>query len=63
MYVSILSIGLHISMREISQYTMFQLYDSLERFSLQTNFDLDIRTRLAGGKPDGSPENWMKSIH
>ena len=63
MYVSVLSIGLHLSIREISQYTMFQLYDSLERFSLQTNFDLDIRTRLAGGKPDGSPENWMKSIH
>ncbi len=62
-YVSILSIGLHLSMREISQYTMFQLYDSLERFSLNTNFDLDIRTRLAGGKPDGQPENWMKSIH
>ena len=63
MYVSILSIGLHLSMREINQYTMFQLYDSLERFSLNTNFDLDIKTRLAGGKPDGQPENWMKSIH
>lgn len=63
MYLSILSIGLHISMLELSKYTMFQLYDSLERFSLYTNFDLDVRTRLAGGKPDGSPENWMKSIH
>lgn len=63
MYLSILSIGLHISMLELNKYTMFQLYDSLERFSLYTNFDLDVRTRLAGGKPDGSPENWMKSIH
>lgn len=63
MYLSILSIGLHISILELNKYTMFQLYDSLERFSLYTNFDLDIRTRLAGGKPDGSPENWMKSIH
>ena len=63
MYLSILSIGLHISILELNKYTMFQLYDSIERFSLFTNFDLDIRTRLAGGKPDSSPDNWMKSIH
>ena len=63
MYLSVLSIGLHLSLIELNKYTIFQLYDSLERFSLYTNFDLDIRTRLAGGKPDGQPENWMKSIH
>ena len=63
MYLSILSVGLHISILELSKYTMFQLYDSLERFSLYVNFDLDVRTRLAGGKPDGQPENWMNSIH
>lgn len=62
-YLSILSIALHISVREFVKYTMFQLYDAIERYSLNINWDLDVRTRLAGGKPDTQPENWMKDIH
>ena len=27
------------------------------------NWDLDVKTRLAGGKPDTQPDNWMKNIH
>ena len=62
-YLSSLSIGIHISMLELENYTMFQLFDSLERYSLYTNWDIDIRSRLAGAKPEGKPENWMKNIH
>ena len=62
-YLSVLSIALHISVREFNKYTMFQLYDAIERYSLHLNWDLDVRTRLAGGKPDTQPENWMKDIH
>nr|DAF40483.1 MAG TPA: hypothetical protein [Caudoviricetes sp.]DAT10090.1 MAG TPA: hypothetical protein [Caudoviricetes sp.] len=39
------------------------MYDLIERLSLYTNWDLDVRTRLAGGKPDQQPDNWMKNIH
>jgi len=42
---------------------MFQLYDLIERYNLYINWDLDIRSRLAGGKPDSRPDNWMKNIH
>jgi hypothetical protein len=42
---------------------MFQLYDLVERYHLWINWDLDIRSRLAGGKPDSKPDNWMKNIH
>jgi hypothetical protein len=44
-------------------YTVYQVLDSLERFGLYTNWDLDIRSRLAGAKGDGKPEDWMRNIH
>ena len=62
-YISMLTIGLHISMLELKKLTMFQLYDLVERFMLWTNWDIDLRSRLAGAKPDEHPENWMKNIH
>lgn len=62
-YLSILTIGLHISLKELMDLTMFQLYDLVERYSLYTNWDIDLRSRLAGGKPDKHPDNWMKNIH
>ena len=62
-YLSMLTIGLHISTLELMKLTMFQLYDLIERFMLYINWDIDLRQRLAGGKPDEHPENWMKNIH
>lgn len=62
-YVSTLSIGLRIPLQQMLELTMFQLYDLLERYMLWVNWDLDVRTRLAGGKPDDKPDNWMKNIH
>lgn len=63
-YLSILTVGMgSMSLLELNQLTMFQLYDLVERYMLYVNWDLDIRCRLAGGKPDSQPDNWMKSIH
>lgn len=62
-YISMLTIGLHISMLEMTKLTMFQLYDLVERYGLWVNWDIDLRSRLAGAKPDERPENWMKNIH
>ena len=62
-YISMLTVGLHISMLEIKKLTMFQLYDLVERFTLWIGWDIDLRSRLAGAKPDEHPENWMKNIH
>lgn len=63
LYLSVLTIGLHVPLTELTNCTMFQLYDLMERYSLYMNWDLDVRTRLAGGKPDSQPDNWMKNIH
>ena len=62
-YMSILSVGLQIPLTHLTKYTMYQLYDEFERYMLNMNWELDVRTRLAGGKPDSQPENWMKEIH
>ena len=62
-YLSVLSIGLNIPIQNLQKYTMFQFYDLIERYSLYMNWDIDIRTRLAGGKPDTHPDNWMKDLH
>ena len=62
-YLSSLSIGLKLSLLELKKYTMFQIFDSMERYSLYTNWDIDLHIRLAGGKPDSQPDNWMKNIH
>ena len=63
-YLSILTVGLHsMSLQDLLNCTMYQLYDLMERYSLYMNWDIDVRTRLAGGKPESQPDNWMKNIH
>ena len=63
-YLSILTVGMSsMSIQELTNLTMFQLYDLVERYMLYVNWDIDIRCRLAGGKPDSPVDNWMKTIH
>lgn len=62
-YMSMLSIALGISLLDLNQYTMYQLFDSVERYSLYSAYDLDIRARMAGAKGDKPIENWTKNIH
>ena len=63
-YLSILTVGLgSMSFQNCMDLTMYQLYDLVERYSLYVNWDMDVKCRLAGGKPDSQPDNWMKDIH
>lgn len=63
-YLSVLTIGVaSMSLQDCINLTLYQLYDLIERYSLYTNWDLDIRSRLAGAKGDKPVENWMKPIH
>lgn len=63
-YVSTLTVGLNsMSLQDCLNLTMYQLYDLVERYMLYVNWDIDLRSRLAGGKPDSQPDNWMKIIH
>ena len=63
-YLSTLTVGLHsMSLQDCMELTMYQLFDLVERYSLYVSWDIDIRSRLAGAKPDSKPDNWMKNIH
>lgn len=62
-YMSILGIGLHMPHSVLAEMTIYQLYDQVERFMLKSAWDQDVAIRLAGGKPDDKPDNWMKNIH
>ena len=63
-YLSMLTVGLgSMSLQDTMNLTMFQLYDLVERYMLYINWDMDIRSRLAGAKPENQPDNWMKNIH
>ena len=63
-YLSIITVGIgSMSLFDACRLTIYQLYDLIERYSLYTQWDLDAKCRLAGGKPDKPAENWMKNIH
>ena len=63
-YVSVLTVGLQsMSFQDCLNLTIYQLYDLIERYSLYVNWDIDIRSRLAGANPDSKPDDWMKNIH
>lgn len=63
-YISTLTVGLHsMSLQDCMDLTVYQLFDLVERYTLYINWDIDIRSRLAGAKPDSKPDNWMKNIH
>jgi hypothetical protein len=42
---------------------MYQLFDLIERYMLYIDWDIDIRSRLAGAQVNKPIENWMKDIH
>lgn len=60
-YVSILTIGTHtMSLQDCLNLNIFQLFDLMERYNAYLEWDIDLRVRLAGGKPDKQVESWMK---
>ena len=63
-YLSILTVGLNsMSLEQCLNLTMYQLYDLIERYNLFVNWDIDLRARMAGAKPEKQAEDWMKVIH
>ena len=63
-YLSTITVGIpSMSLQDAMDLTMYQLYDLIERYMLYVNWDIDIRSRLAGATPDSKPDNWMKNIH
>ena len=63
-YLSIITVGIQsMSLNDAMNLTIFQLYDLIERYSMFTSWQLDIKSRLAGAKIEKEPDNLMKEIH
>jgi hypothetical protein len=63
-YISILAVGEQKSIRELLEYTIYQLYDEFHRFNLKQSYDTYIEIKLAGGGEKGDTiDNWMDDIH
>lgn len=62
-YLSVLAVGNNKSIQELINLTVYQLYDLIERYNIFMNWDIDIRSRLAGAKAEKKPEDWMRNIH
>lgn len=63
-YLSTLTVGMSsMSLLDLINLTMYQLFDLVERYTLYMNWDIDIRSRMAGAKVDKPVEDWMRQIH
>lgn len=60
-YATVLAVGLHsLSWKDCIDLTVYQIYALIERYIKYTNWNVDLRSRLAGGGSDKPMENWMK---
>lgn len=62
-YISVVAIAKKIPIAVVKEGTLYQLFDQIQRYNLWLAWDMDLRSRLAGGKPDKEPEDWQKNIH
>ena len=62
-YISILAVGEQKDINSFKKYTVFQLFDEYNRFSLKQQFDQNLSFRLAGAQDLPQPEDWMASLY
>lgn len=62
-YLSVLAIGLSMTLKDLVECTVYQIYDLIERYGLFLDWDIDLKVRLAGGTPNSQAESFMKNIH
>lgn len=62
-FISILSVGMFKSIHDLLDYTLYQLFDTYDRYELKTSFDFYMKAKLAGASGMEEPEHWMKEIH
>ena len=62
-YASVLAIGLNLDIKQVLNYTPYQLFDQLLRYNFKSNSDIYLQGKLAGAKDLKDPEDWMKDVH
>lgn len=62
-YASILSVGLQKDIRQLYEYTVFQLLEEYQRYILKMQSDIHLQAQMAGAKDLKEVEDWMKDLH
>lgn len=62
-YASIVAIGLQLNINDVNNYTVYQLFDQMDRLELKISSDFYIKAKMAGAKDLKEVDNWMKDIH
>ncbi len=60
-FVSILAIGLSMSVKEILSLTLYQIFNLMKRFNLYTQYQLQIQAMLQGAE-NVEPVDWLQKI-
>ena len=62
-YISILTVGEQKDMNSFLNYSVYQLFDEFERFTLKQQSDMYIQAKMAGAKDLKEVDSWMGDIH
>lgn len=62
-YLSILTVARVITISDWPKMTLFLLFDLMQRYNLNVDWDIDLRVRLAGGTPEKQVDSWMKNLY
>ena len=62
-YISVLAVGEHKDINSFMNYTVYQLFDELQRFELKEAYDMYLKARLSGASELKEPEDWRKDLH
>lgn len=61
-YSSILAIGSELPLLDLMQYTVYQLYDSFQRYQLKIQWDAYLQAKMAGAKNLNEVDHWMINL-
>lgn len=58
-YISILSVGLKMSVLELYQWNVYQLFSTFERYEKKEVYDVHLKAQLAGATGMKEVDHWM----
>lgn len=62
-YISILSVGMNIIESDFKNLTIYQLFDTFQRFQAKAQYDIYLQARMAGATGLDEVDNWIEDLY
>lgn len=62
-YISILSVGMNIVQSDFKNLTVYQLFDTFQRFQAKAQYDIYLQARMAGATGLDEVDNWIEDLY